>query len=422
MRVLVVPRRGLPVVATTMGYTVGSRDERTGETGLSHFLEHMMFKGTARYAKGEIDRLTSVLGGSNNASTSQDVTLYYFALAADRWQCALEIEASRMTGCTLDPDEFAAEKNVVLEEMAMGEDDPWSRLYHAVEAEAYRVHTYRHPIIGWRQDVEGVSVDAMRAFYERHYGPNRAFLVVVGDVAAKETIGQVERLFGALPPSAAPRDEVNAEPAPGGPRLCIEHFFAQTDVVRIAICMPTCRMDEDDDYALEVAGHVLGGAKSSRLYRRLVLEDQLATMVSVFNETRLDPGLFSVAIELRSGVDPAAAERVVEEEFDRLRRRGPTVGELRQAHTQLRAAHLFEAETVLDLAQRIARYEAAAVGGSAAMDRAAERCALVGKAEVKAVLARYAERRRWTVARLLPEPPSRSGRTGGRGAREVARQ
>ena len=123
-RALLVERHSLPVVASTIWYRVGSKDERTGETGLSHFLEHMMFKGTDRYAKGEIDQLTSLMGGSNNAFTDNDVTGYYFSLASDRWETALEIEANRMRGCVLDEEEFLAEKNVVLEELAMGEDDP----------------------------------------------------------------------------------------------------------------------------------------------------------------------------------------------------------------------------------------------------------------------------------------------------------
>ena len=122
-------------------YQVGSKDERTGETGLSHFLEHMMFKGTDRYAKGEIDLLTAKMGGSNNAFTDHDNTAYYFALASDRWETAFEIEADRMRHCLLDPAEFAAEKQVVLEELAMGEDDPWRALFQATEALTFQVHT-----------------------------------------------------------------------------------------------------------------------------------------------------------------------------------------------------------------------------------------------------------------------------------------
>ncbi|MEC8252703.1 MAG: pitrilysin family protein, partial [Planctomycetota bacterium] len=132
-RALLVERSSLPVVASVLWYQIGSRDERTGETGLSHFLEHMMFKGTDKFGKGAIDQQTSKMGGSNNAFTDTDSTAYYFSLASDRWETALEIEASRMSDCLLDPAEFESEKRVVLEELAMGEDEPWRPLYQAVE-------------------------------------------------------------------------------------------------------------------------------------------------------------------------------------------------------------------------------------------------------------------------------------------------
>ena len=167
---LLVERRNLPVVATVLYYLVGSRDERTGQTGLSHFLEHMMFKGTRRFAKGEIDLLTSKLGGSTNAFTDNDCTAYHFSLASDRWETALEIESDRMTSCLFDPDEFAAEKNVVLEELAMGEDDPWRVLWQSTEALVFQVHPYHHPIIGHRQDLE-----RLEPFLEARKSPEQQF-------------------------------------------------------------------------------------------------------------------------------------------------------------------------------------------------------------------------------------------------------
>ncbi len=152
-RALLVERGPLPVVASVCWYQVGSRDERTGETGLSHFLEHMMFKGTDKFGKGQIDLQTSKMGGSNNAFTDSDSTAYYFSLASDRWETALEIEASRMRGCLLDPGEFQSEKSVVLEELAMGEDEPWRPLYQVAESAMFQVHPYHHPVIGSNESI-----------------------------------------------------------------------------------------------------------------------------------------------------------------------------------------------------------------------------------------------------------------------------
>jgi zinc protease len=216
-RALLVERGPLPVVASLLWYRVGSRDEHTGETGVSHFLEHMMFKGTERYAKGQIDLQTAKMGGSNNAFTDNDGTAYYFTLASDRWEQALEIEASRMRSCLLDPHEFASEKNVVLEELAMGEDDPWRPLYQATEGLLYQVHPYHHPVIGYRQDLERLSVQGMRDYYARHYGPNRAFLVVVGNIDRTRTAQRIRELFGSLP-RVVEREVPLQEPAPLGER------------------------------------------------------------------------------------------------------------------------------------------------------------------------------------------------------------
>ena len=159
-RALLVERGPLPVVASVLWYQVGSRDEHTGETGLSHFLEHMMFKGTKEFGKGQIDVQTSKMGGSNNAFTDTDSTAYYFSMAADRWETALEIEASRMRGCLLDPVEFESEKSVVLEELAMGEDEPWRPLYQATESMLYQAHPYHHPIIGYKEELERLKAKA----------------------------------------------------------------------------------------------------------------------------------------------------------------------------------------------------------------------------------------------------------------------
>jgi zinc protease len=399
-RALLLERHSLPVVASVIWYQVGSRDERHGETGVSHFLEHMMFKGTDRYRKGEIDLITSKLGGSNNAFTDNDATAYYFSLAADRWQQALEIEANRMTQCRLDPAEFAAEKKVVLEELAMGEDDPWRVLHQALEAQIFQVHPYHHPVIGWREDLERLEVGGMRGYYERHYGPNRAFAVVVGDFDRARTRAAIAELFGGLPARAAARGQVLAEPAQRGERRSIVHFPG--NVVRLALAVRTCTLGEPDDFVLDVVSILLGGGRTSRLYRRLVLEEELATGVSVANEVRREPGVFWMTAELVEGKDPERAERVLREEVLRLRDDGPTAAELKRARAQLRAGFLFDQETTLDAALRIGRFEALGKGWRLlrevlpAYDR-------VGRKEVRAAVERWFADDAWNVAWSLPD-------------------
>ena len=406
---LLVERRTLPVVASTIWYRVGSRDERTGETGLSHFLEHMMFKGTDRYGKGEIDLLTSQMGGSNNAFTDNDVTGYYFSLASDRWEKALEIEANRMRGCLLDEEEFDAERNVVLEELAMGEDDPWRSLYQATEALAYQVHPYHHPIIGWKEDVEKVSVDTMRGYYRRHYAPNNAFFVVVGDIDVEETRQRITDLFRDIEPVGDGRSSVLSEPDSQGERRT--RIRSPGDTTRVAIAVKTCRMGEDDDFALDVLSSALTNGKSSRLYRRMVLADQLVTDVSTYNEVRLDPGLFWFTFELTPGIEPAQVESCMREELDRVVSDGLTEDELRRARIQLDAAFLFEEETALDSAIRLGRWESSCKGGYRLLADVEEMYAAVDSGRIRDLAARYMSPDKWQVSHSVPSPDA----TGERG-------
>ena len=173
MRVLVAERRDDPVVATVLYYRVGARNETEAEAGVSHFLEHMMFKGSARFGKGEIDHITTALGGQNNAFTGYDHTAYWFEFASDRWQQALDLELDRMTSLVIDPDEFEAERAVVLEELAMGEDDPWRVLGRHMEADLFGRHPYGRPIIGYPDTLAGMSPARMEDYHRRFYHPGK---------------------------------------------------------------------------------------------------------------------------------------------------------------------------------------------------------------------------------------------------------
>ncbi len=398
-RALLVERRALPVVASVCWYQIGSRDERTGETGLSHFLEHMMFKGTDKFGKGEIDLQTSKMGGSNNAFTDTDSTAYYFSLAADRWETALEIEASRMRDCLLDPAEFQSEKNVVLEELAMGEDEPWRPLYQAAESTMFQTHPYHHPVIGYREDLERVTVGQMRSYYERHYGPNRACLTVVGAIDRKRARQRIERLFGSMP-RVDDRAVAIREPEPTGERRVV--VKSPHSVTRMCVGFPTCRMGARDDYALDLLAHELGNSKSSRLYRRLVVRDRSVTEVSVMNEVRQDPGGFFVMCELHPGADPSKVEAAVREEVAGMVADGVASADMRRIRTQIESSFLFQDETVLDLAMKLARFEAGTPLGFRTLADVLPTYASLTRKELREVAARYLDFDRATIAWAVP--------------------
>ena len=398
-RALLVERSALPVVATVCWYQVGSRDERTGETGLSHFLEHMMFKGTDKFGKGQIDQQTSKMGGSNNAFTDTDSTAYYFSLAADRWETALEIEASRMRGCLLDPAEFQSEKSVVLEELAMGEDEPWRPLYQAVESAMFQVHPYHHPVIGYREELERLTVAQMRSYYERHYGPNRACLTVAGAIDRERTRVRIEELFGGMS-RVEDRDVARSEPPPRGERRMT--LRTPHSVVRMCIGFPTCRMGERDDYALDLLAHDLGNSKSSRLYRRLVVKDRAVTDVSALNEVRQDPGGFFIMCELHPGVAPEKVERAIREEVAAMVDEGVAERDLWRIRMQIESSFLFQDETVLDLAMKLARFEAGTADGYRTLANVLPTYASMKRKELREVAAKYFQFDRATIAWAVP--------------------
>jgi zinc protease len=400
-KALLVERGPLPVVASVLWYRVGSRDERTGETGVSHFLEHMMFKGTDAYGKGQIDLQTSKMGGSNNAFTDNDGTAYYFTLAADRWEKALEIEASRMRDCLLDPHEFASEKNVVLEELAMGEDDPWRPLYQTTESLLYQVHPYHHPVIGWREDLERLTAHQMRDYYRRHYGPNRAFLVVVGAIDKARTAQRIRELFGPLP-RVDERTAPIQEPAQQGERRAT--LRTPHSVTRVCFGFRTCRMGERDDYALDLLAHDLGNSKNSRLYRRLVLEEELVTEVSVMNETRQDPGSLLVLCELRDGVAPERVERAIREEIRAQQREGVAKKDMERIQAQIRASFLFQDESVLDLAMKLGRFEAGVPTGYRTLLDVLPTYESLTQKELREVARKYFDFDRAAVVWAVPGP------------------
>ena len=400
-RALLVERGPLPVVASVLWYQVGSRDEHTGETGLSHFLEHMMFKGTPEFGKGQIDVQTSKMGGSNNAFTDTDSTAYYFSMAADRWETVLEIEASRMRGCLLDPAEFESEKSVVLEELAMGEDEPWRPLFQATEAMLYQTHPYHHPIIGYKEELERLDAADMRAYYERHYGPNRACLTVVGAIDKQRTRRRIKELFGSIP-RAEERQTAICEPAPQGERRAVVH--TPHSVTRLCIGFPTCRMGERDDYALDLIAHDLGNSKNSRLYRRLVVKDQTVTEISVINEPRQDPGGFFILAELHPGVSSESVEKAIREEVLALTLAGVAERDLRRIRTQIESSFLFQNETALDLAMKLARFEAGTVKGYRTLEDVLPTYDSMTRKELKEIAAKYLQFDRSVVVWGIPAP------------------
>ncbi|HYV03012.1 MAG TPA: pitrilysin family protein [Blastocatellia bacterium] len=355
LTVIVKEVHAKPVVATMIWYRVGSRNEELGQTGKSHFLEHMLFKGTDRYPKGAIDLTTQLNGGMNNAFTWLDFTAYYFSFAADRWQTALEIESSRMRDTTFAEDEFASEKQVVEEELRIGLDGPWEALENEVWATAFRQHPYHFPTVGWLEDLESATAADMKAYYDRWYHPRNATLVIVGDFDTRDALARVEDLFGSIPPGPVPKPLNIVEPPQRGEKRVI--VKKETPVERLLIGYHAPAVGHPDSYAMRVAEVLFSTGKSSRLYQRLVDQDKSITSVNVSYHDHIDPSLFYFQAELKPGSELSKVELAIYDEIQRLKNADLTGAELAKAKRLIEADLVLSNEEPLQQAMLLGQYE-----------------------------------------------------------------
>jgi zinc protease len=388
-----------PIVTNMIWYRVGSRNEELGHTGKSHFLEHMLFKGTDRFKKGEIDLITLKNGGGNNAFTSHDFTAYYFNFASDRWDVALEIESDRMVNCTFEPDEFEAEKKVVIEELKTGLDSPWGLLLQEVEATAYKVHPYRNPIVGWLQDVERATVEQQQAYYRRYYQPNNAILVIAGDFDTDRVLSNVVSAFDSIPSGPEPAPMLLHEPPQRGERRLVVKW--RSKIPRLAIGYHAPQISHVDSYALQVLAVILAEGKASRLYQRMVEREQAVTFVTAEYGESKDPTLFHIRAEARGTHSIDAIEASIYDELERIVANGVTTHELDRAKHQIEAHFILSRERTLDQAILLGQIET--VYGLDYIDSYLQRVATVMAENVIDVCTRYLNENNRTAGRLLSD-------------------
>ena len=308
LTVCLLENRQAPIVTSALFYKVGTRDEPAGHGGIAHFLEHMMFKGSARYGPGEIDRKTQALGGSNNAFTSHDATGYYFNFAADRWTEALAIEADRMTALTLDPEQVASERQVILEEIAMYDSEPWDALEMAVQAGLFLPHPYGRPVLGTREDLLATGAADLRSFHDRFYRPGNGVLLVAGDFGP-DVLDAVDAAFGRVPAGGERR---NGSSPPVSPPAGIRRIERRKgEVARMLLALPAPSGAHPDHPPLRLVTTLLAGGRTSRLHEALVDGGQLCAWVSAELSESLDASQLSIAAEVVPGVEPERVEAEV---------------------------------------------------------------------------------------------------------------
>jgi zinc protease len=388
-----------PIVTSMIWYRVGSRNEELGHTGKSHFLEHMLFKGTDRFKKGEIDLITLKNGGGNNAFTSHDFTAYYFNFASDRWDIALEIESDRMANCAFDPEEFEAEKKVVIEELKTSLDSPWGLLMQDLEAAAFKVHPYRNPVVGWLQDVERATVEQQQAYYRRYYQPNNAILVLAGDFETDRVLPRVSQLFGSIPAGPTVPAMVLQEPAQRGERRLVVRW--RSKVPRVSIAYHAPQIAHPDTYALQTLAVVLAEGKASRLYQRMVEHEQSVTFVSAeFGESK-DPTLFHIRSEARGDHSVDEIEASIYDELKQVAANGVTVQQLDRAKHQIEAHFILSRERTLDQAILLGQMET--IGTLDYVDSYIRNISSVTPDHISEVCSRYLNENNRTVGVLMSD-------------------
>jgi zinc protease len=367
LRVLVLEDHRNPIVSVQVWYRVGSRNEQRGATGLAHFLEHMMFKGTKAHPHGAFSELVERNGGRNNAFTTQDVTSYYVNIAADRVDLILDLEADRMRNLTLDPKDIDSERQVVTEERrTRTEDDPAGFLGEAVSAIAFKAHPYGQPIVGWMEDLARITPAQLRAFYDTYYEPGNALLVVAGDVNGPALLEKITRRFGAIRRAPAPPPVTAVEPPQDGERrVTLRRPEARLPVVYLA--WPVPNHTSPDATALELLSTVLSSGRASRLYRHLVYERQLALDAGGdYSYFSFDPNVFWFWATPMPGQTPQTLEKELLAEMDKLRAEPVTEEELTRAKNQTEAGFVFQEDSIFRRATLLAQFEL--IGGYAKKD------------------------------------------------------
>ncbi len=356
LEVVVIPDHRAPVVTHMVWYRNGAADDPPGKSGIAHFLEHLMFKGTAAHPKGAFSEFVSSIGGQENAFTGPDFTAYYQQVAKEHLKACMEFEADRMTGLVLTDDVVTPERDVVLEERRMHCDtDPGAQLGEAVQATLFTHHPYGVPIIGWGHEIAGLGREDALAYYRRFYTPENAILVVAGDAEPDETLRLAEATYGRAPARGArPVRERPAEPPTVADRLVTvrDEKVEQPNWQRHYL-VPSCRTaSPGQSETLEVLAHLLGGGQTSLLYRELVMEEKLAVSAwAYYQGTALDESRFIASASPAPGVSLETLDKAFDRVLARFVADGIDAGALERAKTRLVADAVYARDSQSDLAR-----------------------------------------------------------------------
>jgi zinc protease len=408
LQVVVIPDHRTPVVTQMIWYKVGSADETSGKSGLAHFLEHLMFKGTSKHPVGEFSQTVQRVGGNENAFTSADYTGYFQRVPREQLGTMMEFEADRMTGLVLKDENVLPERDVVLEEFNMRvANNPEARLTEQIMAALYLNHPYGRPVIGWHREIEQLDREDALAFYRRFYAPNNAILVVAGDVDADEVRAMAERTFGVVAPQPAiPAQRIRPqEPEPAAPRTVTlsDPRVEQPGLRRYYLVPSANTAAAGESAALDVLAQLMGGGSNSYLYRRLVVDHPLAVSASAaYQGVSLDATQFSISASPRPGVSFAQVEQAIDDVIADIAANGVRSEDLDRVKTQLIAETVYAQDNQATLARW---YGGAMTTGLSIEDirKWPERIRAVTADQVRAAVQKWLDKKRSVTGYLIKD-------------------
>jgi len=401
MKVIIQEDHNIPNVAMYFFYKIGSRNERPGITGISHFFEHMMFNGAKKYGPKQFDNEMEKAGGNNNASTSQDLTTYTDWFPSSALELMFDMESDRIRDLALEPKMVASERGVVYSERRSSVDNNnFGILHEQLQAAAFIAHPYHWPVIGWPSDIEAWTQQDLQDYFAIGYAPNNCTMVVVGDVTVARVMELAKKYIEPIPRHDPPPPVRTQEPEQLGERRIVVKKAAQLPIQMIAFHVPEAK--NPDAAVLDLISVLLSGGQSSRLYKRMVDEEPLALSVNGGAGDALDPTLFTFTIQPRSGVDPAKTEKVLYEELARLQTTEISPRELQKVKNQFLAAHYGSLKTIAGRASLLGHYEVIFGDYNKAFTMVKEFEAFTA-ADIQRVAKKYFTEKNRTVATLIPE-------------------
>jgi zinc protease len=401
MKILVEEDHAIPNVAMYFFFKVGSRNEHPGTTGLSHFFEHMMFNGAKKYGPKQFDIEMEKAGGRNNAYTSEDVTVYTDWFPSTALELMFDMEADRIRDLAFDPKIIESERGVVYSERRTSVDNNNARLLNEqMQAVAFTAHPYQWPVVGWPSDIEGWTMEDLHNHFRMGYAPNNCVMVVVGDATMAQVTALAKKYLEPIEKRDPPPPVRTKEPEQLGERRLVVKKAAQLPIQMIAYHVPESK--HADDAALKVLAAVLSRGQSSRLYKRMVDQEQIALNVTANHGEALDPSLFQFMVQPRSGVDPARTEKALFEELEKLQKTAVPAEELQKAKNQLLTQHYRRLKTIAERANALGTYEVF-YGDYKKLFAADKDLEAVTAADIQRVAGKYFSEKNRTVATLIPE-------------------